>query len=85
MHSPEDELLLATEVDALWWSRHCQPRSRHRCSCLYCWPRNASAGWPPKGVWVIPRESLRQLEAIRKPVGYPGGKARKRAAPSTES
>ena len=93
MHSKEDELLLATEVAALSgvslrtvervssWSRHCQPRSRHRCSCLYCWPRNASAGWPPKGVWVIPRESLRQLEAIRKPVGYPGGKARKRAAP----
>jgi hypothetical protein len=94
MHSKEEELLLATEVAALSgvsvhtlervsWSRHCPPRSRQECSCLHCWPRNACADWPPKGVWAIPRGSLRQLEAIGKPVGYPRGKARKRPPPSS--
>jgi hypothetical protein len=33
-------------------------------------------GLPPKGVWLIPRSSLRQIEQIRKPVGYPKGKLR---------
>ncbi len=34
-------------------------------------------GLPPKGVWVIPRSSLGQVEDIRKKVGYPKGKPRR--------
>ena len=34
-------------------------------------------GLPPKGVWLIPRSSLSQIEDIRKKVGYPKGKSRK--------
>jgi hypothetical protein len=89
MQSKEDELLLATEVArspgcryARWnASRGAGIASRDRDNGAGA----CTAGWPPKGVWAMPRESLRQLEAIRKPVGYPGGKARKKAAPSTES
>jgi hypothetical protein len=41
-------------------------------------------GWPPKGVWLIGREQLDQIEQIRKPVGYPKGKLRKAVAQSGE-
>jgi hypothetical protein len=33
-------------------------------------------GLPPKGVWLIERSGLSHLASIRKPVGYPKGKAR---------
>jgi hypothetical protein len=41
-------------------------------------------GWPPKGVWLIRREHLDQVEQVRKPVGYPKGKPRKAVAESGE-
>src|SRR5712691_4102872 len=34
-------------------------------------------GLPPKGVWLIQRSDLGQIERVRKPVGYPAGKPRK--------
>ncbi|HYU71677.1 MAG TPA: hypothetical protein VEL31_03265 [Ktedonobacteraceae bacterium] len=37
-------------------------------------------GLPPKGVWLIPRSNLIQLETIRRSVGYPKGKKRHQEA-----
>jgi transposase len=40
--------------------------------------RKRIRGLPPKGIWVIRRSDLKQIEQIRKPVGYPKGKPRPR-------
>lgn len=94
MHSTEDELLLVTEVAEQygvsvrtverWVEQGLPAQKATEEQLLALLASQRLKGWPPKGVWVIPRESLRQLEAIRKPVGYPKGKARKKATPSTE-
>jgi hypothetical protein len=94
MSSTEDELLLVTEVAEQygvsvrtverWVELGLPAQKATEEQLLGLLASQRVKGWPPKGVWVIPRESLSRVEEIRKPVGYPRGKSRKRVTPSTE-
>jgi hypothetical protein len=90
MSSYEDELLLVTEIAEQYgvslrtverWVEQGLPAEKATQEQLLGFLATGRLkGWPPKGVWVIKREQLSQIAAIRKRVGYPRGKPRSAAA-----